>query len=261
MEKFFIFICLLWVVKVNAFTLLSTDTAQKGWSSKNITFHLNPANCPTDIDLVSAIDTALNAWNGVPTSGLTISRGDDTSATTYQDPPVIVCDPNFGDSDIYRDDSDPSGVADYVPAVGGAQFSSHSVSAGLLILNVKAGAQASVSNIYRRLGPKLLEIIMAHEIGHVIGLGHSQESSALMYYDASKKTDLGLHQDDMDGISYLYPRDELGPDKFMGCGRINSGSSGNSARQLLIYVLLFMLPLGVIASMRDFKGIFQRPEK
>ena len=46
--------------------------------------------------------------------------------------------------------------------------------------------------------------VLAHEIGHAIGLGHSEEKSALMYY---RTTGLrkNLAQDDIDGVTYLYP--------------------------------------------------------
>lgn len=46
--------------------------------------------------------------------------------------------------------------------------------------------------------------VLAHELGHAVGLGHSNKSEALMYYlNADKIT--RLSQDDRDGISYLYP--------------------------------------------------------
>lgn len=46
--------------------------------------------------------------------------------------------------------------------------------------------------------------VLAHEIGHAIGLGHSENSSALMYYrTVNLRTNLG--QDDVDGVTYLYP--------------------------------------------------------
>ncbi len=51
-----------------------------------------------------------------------------------------------------------------------------------------------------------LEGIMVHEVGHVLGLGHSTNASATMYSyvsqcDAGEKV---IHSDDQSGINYLY---------------------------------------------------------
>lgn len=49
--------------------------------------------------------------------------------------------------------------------------------------------------------------VIAHEIGHAIGLGHAEDKDkdALMYYrTVDHRRSLG--QDDIDGVSYLYPK-------------------------------------------------------
>ena len=55
--------------------------------------------------------------------------------------------------------------------------------------------------------------VAAHELGHVAGLGHSGDSEALMYawYDDARVPSL-LGQDDMAGISALYPVSDGGSD-------------------------------------------------
>ncbi len=51
-----------------------------------------------------------------------------------------------------------------------------------------------------------IQSVACHEFGHVLGLGHSSNSQATMYYaigagDNSKRT---LHQDDENGLCFLY---------------------------------------------------------
>jgi hypothetical protein len=49
-----------------------------------------------------------------------------------------------------------------------------------------------------------LESVLLHENGHAAGLGHSSDANAVMYtYYGGLRRD--LHQDDIDGISSLYP--------------------------------------------------------
>lgn len=49
--------------------------------------------------------------------------------------------------------------------------------------------------------------VVAHEIGHALGLGHSKFKEALMYAESlESRTKLGW--DDIEGISFLYPKEQ-----------------------------------------------------
>ncbi|CBI34985.3 unnamed protein product, partial [Vitis vinifera] len=51
-----------------------------------------------------------------------------------------------------------------------------------------------------------LETVALHEIGHLLGLGHSSVQNAIMFPSISSGVTKGLHEDDIQGISALYNR-------------------------------------------------------
>ncbi|XWS44227.1 hypothetical protein CRYUN_Cryun15aG0026200 [Craigia yunnanensis] len=51
-----------------------------------------------------------------------------------------------------------------------------------------------------------LETVALHEIGHLLGLGHSSVENAIMYPSISSGMSKGLGQDDVQGIRVLYNR-------------------------------------------------------
>ena len=223
-----------------AFTLnSSSNPGFKGWSSSEIKFQLNLSSCPAGVDVRGIIGDALAVWNNVASSKVKLSMSDDTTSTTYSDPITIVCDTNYGATSPGAADGSP-GAASVYPGTG------DSITAGIMYLNASTG-RANIANLSRAL----VAVVLAHEIGHLIGLGHSQDVNALMYYDASAKSQLRLAQDDVDAISYLYPRDETGGDKMAGCGRL--GQSGGGSGPMV--VVLFLLPLAILLNLRRLAGL------
>jgi hypothetical protein len=65
-----------------------------------------------------------------------------------------------------------------------------------------------------------LAIMISHELGHVLGLGHVSDPASLMYFNVSEKELLALSRDDAEGVTYLYPRQEPFAGEFMGCGTL-----------------------------------------
>ncbi|KAK3211360.1 hypothetical protein Dsin_016066 [Dipteronia sinensis] len=53
-------------------------------------------------------------------------------------------------------------------------------------------------------GSNHLETVALHEIGHLLGLGHSQVERAIMWPSITTGTTKGLHRDDIEGIRALY---------------------------------------------------------
>ncbi len=82
----------------------------------------------------------------------------------------------------------------------------------------------------------------AHELGHALGLGHSSVEYSLMYYSVGGKDQDFLSEDDMKGISWLYPLDKKLAGFAGSCASISDGTdSGQFSR---IFLLLFSLVIG-----------------
>lgn len=221
-----------------AFTLGGADNSLiRGWNTTEIVFHINASGCSVSEEILKrGFLEAISLWNSVPGSSITLKLGDASTmnvagahATAVGDP-TVMCDTTFS-STTGLDASVASG-AGYFRLVG------DTISFGYILLN-EQGTTASIGQLtYRHL-----TILLAHEIGHVLGLGHSEDPNALMYPDITRRNELSLSQDDMDGLTYLYPRHEPS-DPVFGCGTITTPSSGPGGPGPLINALgMFLLSL------------------
>jgi hypothetical protein len=234
MKSFIFSLVFFLFLNLNAFTL-SNSSGIKGWANNEVTIVVNTANCPNGVDVVALIKDAMDVWNNVPTSSLKVKYGGSTTSTTDGNPVVAYCETNF--------QAVTGANQNETPGVARGNGNSQLVT-GLLILNASVGT-ANIANV-SRIG---LEVVVAHEIGHVLGLGHSQSANALMYYTYSLKTDLNLAQDDIDGISYLYPSDEFKDNEFAGCGLIKNIPPPSSGL-ILMTLLLCLLPIFVYSKLK-----------
>lgn len=186
-----------------------------GWQRSVLTVGVNYAGCTiSNAALDDAIDAAIEQWNSVPTSSIRLERGtSSTSVATFMadaatDAPLILCDPNF---------SSTLGVdPDFIPGSTVRMAANPALYYGGILLNAEGGTGAEISN----LSDFDLKILLTHELGHLLGLGHSSEPRALMYYSISGKTEIRLIQDDADGLSFLYPRNEFSEGAF-GCSAVH----------------------------------------
>lgn len=177
-------------------------------------------------ELVELIEPAVNEfWNRVPTSALRLNAAgftppvganinndrlcaptDEpciTGASAPLIPPVkdilIACnanDENFGG---------PTGTNVLAVTVPN-NFAGRKITGAVILIN-------DFSPIFSTLSRSDKISVLAHEIGHAIGLGHAENRNieALMYYKTVNLRS-SLAQDDIDGVSYLYPI------KTDGCG-------------------------------------------
>ncbi len=231
-----------------AFTMNIPSTAL-GWDTNTLQVDVDYTGCSISQDaLNAAIDEGFAVWNAVSTSRLTVKRGDavtliasDVFNKVTPGNPVIICDANFSTTAGFD--------GNYVPAVTMVNKIAEDTSRiafAFMLLNGQAKKAANIKN----LPATLLAVVIAHEMGHILGLGHSVDVNALMYYDASDKAEVRLSMDDVDGVTYLYPRQELSNSKLFGCASVAAvngsnglgggpGDSGTSAMVSFLALIIF----------------------
>jgi hypothetical protein len=220
------------VQPVFGFTLISSSIRQ-GWDETTLTFNVNESSCTSlgisASTLNSAIDSAIELWNKSPTSKLKLARGSTVTSTSATNPPTIYCS-NTAQSNT-------------TAGIGGVSTSGGTPVQGYLYLN----GDSTMDAYFNNLTSTQQQVVLAHEIGHVLGLGHSENEYAMMYYDISSKENLNLSQDDIDGLTWLNPRDEL-KNGIMGCATIQEignrmpPSSGNGSiviNWILVLTIVF----------------------
>jgi Matrixin len=224
--------------QADAFTLNSSSNNHfAGWADPHVQVLINSSNCPAGKDIAGLVSDSVSVWNNLPSSNLKIDVVGTTTSTSSGYPIPVYCETNF--------QTVTGADQNYVPAAAAVSTSGDHLVSGVIYLNVSAGS-ANISSF----DPTTTQIVLAHEVGHAIGLGHSQDSNALMYYSIGSKTNLALAQDDVDGATFLYPRNELGPDKIGGCGLVTDINPPKppSGKNLLLTLFFLMLP--VLAGLR-----------
>lgn len=209
-------------IQVFAFTL--NPNTGRGFSNNEIDLYIANTDCSgagftTERYVTLIKDTVTKYWNSVPTSSLLLDvkgirsgidiAGDDHDAALAKVPANTIlagCNASADDFD------DPS-------ILGSAQMScTGSTCRAVLILNAHPN-----SDLPNR-SDKVIEAIIAHEIGHAFGLGHSEFKHNLMYFSISGKFQKWLGEDDVDGVTYLYPHDPeleiLGISALGSCGTL-----------------------------------------
>ena len=175
-------------------------------------------------------------WNSVPTSALKLDPAGFSDAIPTMNH-GLLCSPT-DDACITAGTNEPDPLKKLIPAVtdiviacndhpsnfGGPgviavtvpnKFSGKKIAGAVILIN-------EASSTFGNLSRSDQISVIAHEIGHAIGLGHSEDKAALMYYrTVNMRQKLG--QDDIDGVSYLYPN---GPDLF---GLVEGGILGGCA--------------------------------
>ena len=167
----------------------------------------------TVYELRDLIEPAINKfWNRIPTTNLRLKDGGFSEPLTNVNtgrlcaPTDEACITAAGGTVIAPAHEIVIACNNQALNFGGANvlavtipnnFSGKSIAGAIILINES-------STIFTTLDKAGKIAVLAHEIGHAIGLGHTDSTSALMYYKTVTKRK-ALGEDDMRGVSYLYP--------------------------------------------------------
>lgn len=216
--KFILFLSLLFPFSTLAFTLNNNFEAAFDSDEVKVSVDENTtcANAGLTAKELSGLvkPAADKFWNSVPTSSLRLkSAGFSDTVDNINSSTGVLCPPTDDEciadagSDIIppvkgiiiacNDNIDNFKVANVLAVTVPNNFKGKKIKGAVILIN-------DSSTDFSRLSRADKIAVIAHEIGHAIGLGHSKDKSALMYYRTVKlRKELG--QDDIDGVSYLYP--------------------------------------------------------
>ncbi len=220
-----------------------------GWAARPLVVYVNPSGCTiSDTDLYAEVDRAIAVWNQIPASGLTMVRSAEAAtatpaeyeAGTATQLPVIFCEADF-DGKI--------GSADFVPAACASRVGTGPLTSSAIYLNVQPGSGAEIS----QLDIDSFRIALTHEMGHMLGLGHSAASTSLMYYSVSGKSTARITEDDRMGIIYLYPRNEFAAGTF-GCAAVHGTGTAWSLLAALLYLAALLVGTRWLRSGKRYKS-------
>ena len=198
-----IYLLSLLVQNTHGFVLLSANPPR--FPSGSITIKVNKDNCSNLTDTYTDIEALLKEavdeyWNQVYTSSINFKVGENIDVTDNNATALF----NAADNFIAVGCAEASSTNTFAAAsLGCSTLNGTCINAkGYLYVNNKSGS------VWENAARQTKIAILAHELGHAIGIGHSDKSYALMYF-ATNNSDIQyyLSEDDADAVTFLYPDD------------------------------------------------------
>jgi len=186
--------------------------------------------------LLDIAHEAINSyWNQVSTANLILEKGSILSAVDVSGDNTTTASTKADANTILLGCSSNSGVFSDDTILGAGNIISDSSGVkGVMIIS----DSNIVENEVAKLSEDDLKATIAHEVGHALGIGHSGDEAALMYYAVGQKVQPNLTQDDWDALTYLYPHPSPG-----SCGTISIINDGNNNSFNFFSLFLFGLLL------------------
>ncbi len=193
--------------KVWPFTLSYSNEAH--FSTNQITVDVAGDGCSlagfnSANDLLTKVVEAMDEyWNRIPTCALELSGGSVRSGVSVaSDPSLSAALAKANENTILVGCSTNTSLFGAGTLAIASIDPNNSVRGAVLINNT----DSSFANLTER--EKLATL--AHEVGHALGIGHSANPTALMYYSIGAKIQEKLSIDDYDACTYLYPHEAPG---------------------------------------------------
>jgi hypothetical protein len=151
----------------------------------------NPKDDPTDGAGLTALQNTHDSWNNVATSSFTFEYGGDTKRC-----PSLVQECRGSQS--FDGFNDVAWLNLGSSTTLGVTWTGTSTDEADMALNTDFNWNTDGTNDFD------VETVFLHENGHALGLGHTFEIGSVMY-PSYKKINRDLQQDDIAGVTFLYP--------------------------------------------------------
>lgn len=253
MKSVFVILNLFFAPSVLAFTLVHPSAPR--FSESTVYVDLAASNCSgtgRSLDEIRSLILESNRmyWNSVSMSSIELKFGSITSDDFSNAPDMNAIVSQAGVNRILATCNEDIFAPANMEGVGGQGSIACSGGScrGALALN------AHGSSNLPQLSALEMKALIGHEIGHALGLGHTEVKEALMHYSIGNKSQESLHMDDMLGIAYLYPQDKKVGGLLGACGTIalignNSNPPAGGAGGLGVLSFVFILGLLLIRRM------------
>jgi hypothetical protein len=231
--KFVTIFCLMISFSAEAFVLLNPKfELHDGTKTKvKISSEGCTGNGVSDAKVSEAIKWAIDFWNDVPESSLKLSYGGKSSAS--------LTDPSVPTNEIIVG----CGTLSSAQILGSTQNDRTHGSARITMnKDVYTGSYNENSFIGT----------VTHEIGHGLGLFHSNDPASVMTYANHGWVDRPkyISQDDIDGVVYLYPNKAYAAGLLGSCSSF--ASNGKSSKSFYEDVILGLLGILLVTTVFQF---------